>query len=99
MIDPRPQGRHDSIAARRVSQANCKIAQPAFMPDPRNGAARKAFAKPRLVPSKQFHQFGPVQPVSHPKIGFAARIYKAIPRAYPLAVVTTINAIADQWTQ
>lgn len=92
---PHLQGGDHRWRMRRIAESDRDIPQPAFMPNPADGAAFSAPQKLRLVPAKQIHQTRRIQPVPDPEIRFRRHLRKAIPRTNQLAIITTVNPVAQ----
>ena len=69
------------------------------MPDAADRAALRTLQKRGLVPLPQFQQGGLAEVMPFVEIRQGAAPGKLVPRANKLAIVTAINAIADQWPQ
>ncbi len=82
-----------------VAQTHGQVAQPARVADAPDRAAGHAGGELGRRPGEQRHQRGIVQAVAHRKIRLRARLGIAVPRADKLAVVTAVDAVADQRTQ
>ncbi len=81
---------------RRIAECNGDIAQPALIADAADGAAAGPFFELRFAPGKQVDQLRPVQSVPDREILLGRRARELVPRTHQLAVVATVDAIADR---
>ena len=64
-----------------------------------NGAAPCVFFKFIFIPAKQAQQFAAVEAMAGAEIMFSGRCGKTVPWTHQLAVIATIDAVADQRAQ
>jgi alkanesulfonate monooxygenase SsuD/methylene tetrahydromethanopterin reductase-like flavin-dependent oxidoreductase (luciferase family) len=82
-----------------IAETDRDIAQPALMADAMDGTAGQARGKSRRIPAKQFHQRYIIKAIAHREVGLGTGLCVTIPRTHQLAIVTTVNPVADQWPQ
>src|SRR5260221_2157355 len=99
MIHPGPERCHHRGRRGRIAQSHGEVAQPALVADAPDRRALQALVELGLRPGKELDQSGAVEAVAHLEIGLGARLCEAVPRAYQLAVVAAIDAVADQRPQ
>ncbi len=87
------------IASKAVAQGNGEVALPALEADAANRAALGALLELRFAPIPQVEQLGLVKTVAGIEIGQGAALGITIPGADQLAVVASVDAVADQRTQ
>src|ERR1039457_1312239 len=83
----------------RITQCHGNIAEPLFVANAIDGTARKLGFELSFIPREQLRERHIIQPVPHCKIRLDCGLRKTIPWARQLAVVATVDAIADQRTQ
>src|SRR3990172_11361760 len=86
-------------AGGRIAQTHGEVARPALETDAVDGAAGHALTEPALAPREQVRELRFVESVAYVEIRLAAHLRVAVPGAGELAVVASIDAIADQWPQ
>jgi len=79
----------------RIAQRYGNIAQPALVADAADRVTCQALVEFRLAPGEQCAQAGAVQTVARRKFR-VTQLCEAIPRTAGLAIVATVDAIADQ---
>src|SRR3990172_12408482 len=92
-------GNHLRRARRRwrnVPKPDREIAQPALVTDAVDRTAEQARVEVRFAPGEKFHQSDGVAAVAHREIRLGAHLGEFVPRAYELAIVAAVDAIADQ---
>src|SRR2546430_3026073 len=89
----------DFFTARRVAQAHGEIAQPPLVADPPDGAAFHATRELFFGPREQGDKVRVIQAVSHRKIALATDLRELVPRTNELAIVATVDTVADQRAQ
>src|SRR5688572_26734236 len=85
--------------ARRVAEADREIAQPPLVADAPDGRALQPLRELRLGPREELDERGAIEAVARAEILFRARLREAVPRAYELAVVAAVHAVADERAQ
>ena len=78
-----------------IAQRHGDVAQPALVADAADRVAGQPLVEFGFRPRKQFAQAGVVQPVAWRKRR-VAELREAVPRTAGLAVVTAVDAVADQ---
>ena len=89
----------DVRVARSVSQADREVPRPALIADSPDRAAFEPSVELRFGPREQRDEIGSVETVANREIRFAGILREPVPRAAELAVVATVDAIADERTQ
>ena len=82
-----------------IPHGHCHIAQPAIMADAADRAAFGQAQKLGLGPVEERHQLLAGQAGAFVEVGQDAALGEFVPRADQLAIVATVDAIADQWPQ
>src|SRR5271170_1905000 len=80
----------------RVAEGNRNIAQPALVADAPDGAAAGLLLKIRLAPGKKLGQLCMIQSMPDRKVLFRRGPREFVPRTDQLAVIATVDAIADR---
>ena len=94
-----PKRRNHLRSSGSIAQAHGKIAQPAFITDPVDRAARHAGCEIILRPGEQVGQVAGVEFVPRCEVRLGGQVCKSVPRACELAIVATVDAVADERTQ
>lgn len=82
-----------------IAQRNRDIAQPTLMADAANRRTFGFLQKLGFCPIKQLKQSRLIQSMSGFEIVFRAKFGEAVPRTHQLAIVATVNPIAQQGSQ
>src|SRR6056297_2856710 len=94
MFAARLERRDDFGRGRRVAQADGEVAQPAFEADSPDRGAFGARQERVFVPSEKIDQRPGIQVLARLEVVLAAELRVAVPRAYRLAVVAAVDAVA-----
>src|SRR5512135_2407657 len=84
---------------RRVSQSYREVPEPALVADAPDRRALHVAVEFFRAPAEQLDQGRAVQAIAHLKVLFVGYARKTIPGADQLAVVATVDAVADQLPQ
>src|ERR1700719_4289802 len=79
----------------RVAERDRNVAQPSLVADAADRAASSPFEELRLAPREKLDELRVVQPVPHREVLLAGGACELIPRADQLAIIATVDAIAD----
>ncbi len=89
----------EPAAGERVAQRHRHVAQPALVTDAPDRGAFGVAREVRLVPAPDAQQLGRLQQLPRLEIGHAGALCVLVPWAHQLAVVATVDAVADQGPQ
>lgn len=99
MIAALLQGGADGRVSGGVAEGHGDVAQPAFMTEAAQRAAFGTVQEFLFTPGEQIDESGRVQAVTRQKIAFRRVAGMTVPRADQLAVVTAVDAVAEQRAQ
>src|SRR6056297_13664 len=94
MFAARLERRDDFGRGRRVAQAHGEVAEPALEADSPDRGAFGARQERVFVPSEKIDQRPGIQVLARLEVVLAAELRVAVPRAYRLAVVAAVDAVA-----
>src|SRR4051812_36043888 len=83
----------------RIPQSDCQIAEPALVTDAPDRRAAQALVELLFRPPEKLDHRGAIETVAHREIGLGARLRETVPRTDELAIVATVDAVADQRPQ
>ena len=85
----------DGVRCLGIAERDSDVAQPAFVTDAAYRTAFGARHKVAFTPAKEVREFGVVETVPGREIGLCRLPCKLVPWTKQLAVVTTVNPVAD----
>ena len=96
---PVQAGHSRPITSRCIAQRHRDVALPAFVADAADGRAGQAGVELVGGPVHQINQTRRIQAVAGREIRLAGGMRELVPRAHQLAVVATVDAVADERAQ